>query len=304
MSALPAPLPLPARLRPAVWRGHEVGAVAGVVRRTGWAALDAELPGGGWPIGELIEVLCPRLGTLEWRLLAPALRPLPEEASAAAAPLALIGPPLPPFLPGLLHGGLRAEPLLWIRAETLGERLWAAEQLLQSESAGSVLLWLPQSPRPQALRRLHVRAGRHLLLVLRPAAAAAEASPAPLRVEARLGPGWTLQVQVRKRRGPPHEGVLSLPALPTALQRACAPLASSPDWAEPLASPLAILGEAGKRSSLVAQRALQQTSLSAGPPAAVSPDRGAWAVAAPVFADNRHVVARLVPRDDLTRRCG
>lgn len=300
MSALPAVLHLPARLQPAVWRGSEVGAAAGAVRRSGWAALDAELPGGGWPVGELVEVLCPRLGTLEWRLLAPALRPQ-GDADAADGPLALVGPPHPPFLPGLLACGLTAESVLWIRAETLAERLWAAEQMLQTQATGRVLLWLPQSPPPQALRRLHARAGAHLLLALRPASAAADASPAPLRVEARLGPGWSLQVKVRKRRGPPHDRALTLPALPAALQRACAPLA----LAEPPASPLPHLDEAGDRRVPAGLSAAGQTSR----PAAAArglPVTASLAPAAPAgaFADNRHVVARFVSRDDRARRCG
>ncbi len=342
MSALPAALHLPARLQPSVWRGSEVGAAAGAVRRSGWAALDAELPGGGWPVGELIEVLCPRLGTLEWRLLAPALRPQ-DDADADTGPLVLIGPPHPPFLPGLLACGLAAEAALWIRAHTLAERLWAAEQMLQTQSASRVLLWLPQSPPPQALRRLHTRAGAHLLLALRPAEAAADASPAPLRVEARLGLGWTLQVQLRKRRGPPHEGVLTLPALPSVLQRACA---AGNAWAvadEPVSArhPLATPGKAamardretrltdcrpdGAMTGTPSARApalvsahlagarrppSRQALVLDSPPsphprlAAVLLPAGGPSSAASASAENAHVVARFVSRDDLARRCG
>ena len=67
------PPPDPVRLHPSLWRASQIG---GGQRRTtpsGHAALDAELPGGGWPHGELTELLLPQPGIGELRLLAPAL---------------------------------------------------------------------------------------------------------------------------------------------------------------------------------------------------------------------------------------
>ena len=40
---------------------------------TGLPALDAVLPGGGWPVGQLVEVLQTRPQQHVWRLLVPAL---------------------------------------------------------------------------------------------------------------------------------------------------------------------------------------------------------------------------------------
>ena len=57
----------------AVWRADELARNTGATRPTGHAALDAVLPGGGWPVGALVEVLQPQAGQGEWRLLAPAL---------------------------------------------------------------------------------------------------------------------------------------------------------------------------------------------------------------------------------------
>jgi protein ImuA len=54
---------------------------------TGHPALTAELPGGGWPAGALIELLAPQPGIGELRLLAPVL------ARAAGKPVVLIQPP-------------------------------------------------------------------------------------------------------------------------------------------------------------------------------------------------------------------
>ncbi|MEG1456836.1 MAG: recombinase RecA, partial [Comamonas sp.] len=48
---------LPAHVAQAVWRGTEVGAAPGRTLPTGFAQLDAALPGGGWPTQGLSEVL-------------------------------------------------------------------------------------------------------------------------------------------------------------------------------------------------------------------------------------------------------
>ena len=41
----------------AVWRADELARNVGATRPTGHAVLDAVLPGGGWPVGALVEVL-------------------------------------------------------------------------------------------------------------------------------------------------------------------------------------------------------------------------------------------------------
>ena len=50
----------------AVWRADELARNVGATRPTGHAALDAVLPGGGWPVGALVEVLQPQAGQGEW----------------------------------------------------------------------------------------------------------------------------------------------------------------------------------------------------------------------------------------------
>ena len=56
-----------------VWRGGEFERAPRLVHATGHAALDRELPGGGWPVGSLSEVLHDGVGIGEVRLLAGAL---------------------------------------------------------------------------------------------------------------------------------------------------------------------------------------------------------------------------------------
>ena len=68
-----APDPLDLALHPGVWRASQVGGGAQAVSPSGFAALDALLPGGGWPHGALTELLLPQPGIGELRLLAPVL---------------------------------------------------------------------------------------------------------------------------------------------------------------------------------------------------------------------------------------
>jgi len=204
----------------AVWRADTLACAAADPARvlpSGYAALDAQLPGGGWPVGALCELLQAHTGQAEWRLLLPALRKLGQT-------VALVGAPFVPFGPGLAAQGLDVQALLWVQAEALAQRLWAAEQLLRCSGVDALLLWLPQV-RADHLRRLQQAAQTHtkLLWVMRPASAQQEASPAALRLllgaPAIEQPGQddVLKVQILKRRGPPLAQPLKLPAYPGAL---------------------------------------------------------------------------------------
>lgn len=225
-AVLPAVLPeLPPGLSAALWRGCDLGVAAGRVVSSGFAALDGELPGGGWPSRGLTEVLCAQPGVLEWRLLGGALR----QVVAAGQSVVIVGPPRHPHLPGLQHEGLDARRLVWIRAEAPSERLWCTELLLKSASSGAVVAWLPQA-RPEQVRRLQVCAQScdGPVFLCRPLAARHEPSAAPLRVLASLGPDWSLQVQLLKRRGAAHEGVLQLPSVPGGLAAVLTPRLMAP----------------------------------------------------------------------------
>src|SRR5687767_4935847 len=57
--------------RPDVWRGRATTQHATLP--TGQSALDALLPGGGWPLGALTEICCAEEGLGEISLLMPAL---------------------------------------------------------------------------------------------------------------------------------------------------------------------------------------------------------------------------------------
>ena len=73
--------------------------------------------------------------------------------------------------------------------------------------------------------QLQVLAAGHAgpVFVCRPSTAAQESSAAPLRLLARVGPDWTLQVDVFKRQGPPLADTLRLPAVPAGLHAILTP---------------------------------------------------------------------------------
>jgi protein ImuA len=200
----------------AVWRADALACAAGATVASGHGALDAELPGGGWPLGAISEILQPPGVCQEWRLLLPAL-------TRTCGPVVLVGPPQVPFGPGLAAQGLDARRLLWVGAAAPAARLWAAEQALRCAEVVAVLAWLPQV-RTEQLRRLQLAAQTHskLLFVLRPAAAQSESSPAVLRLLLARAPtagvvSDTLRVQILKRRGAPLARTLVLPARPASL---------------------------------------------------------------------------------------
>ncbi len=212
--AAPSARGMPAAVAAALWRGDQLSAPVSAVWPSGFAALDAQLPGGGWPGHGLTEILTPHSGALEWRLLAPALRPI----CAAGLPVVVVGPPLSPHLPGLRFEGLDERRLVWVRADTSAERLWSAEQLIKAQACGALIAWLPRA-RAEQIRRLQVLAGGFdaPVFVCRPSRALRESSAAPLRVQASVGVNWELHVRIAKRKGPPLEDTLHLASVPGSL---------------------------------------------------------------------------------------
>jgi len=192
------PLPISAVLNhPAIWRGNALGSVATPGVPTGFPALDAELPGGGWPAAALTEILPQHEGIGELRILGHALASL----SARGRWLAWIAPPYLPYAPALQAAGIDLARLIVVRTRSPRETLWAAEQALRSNSCGAVLAWPDRIAWPE-LRRLQLATGGgHALAVLfRPPRAAGEASPAALRLALDTCEG-DLAVRILKRRG-------------------------------------------------------------------------------------------------------
>lgn len=228
-AAVPRPVfdagALPPGVAAALWRANQLGNPVAAAHPSGFEALDAALPGGGWPGHSLSEILSPQSATLEWRLLGHAL----ARVCAAGCSVVVVGPPRVPHLPGLRLAGLNERQLIWVQAETPAERLWSAEQLVKANAGGALVVWLPQV-RPEQVRRLQVLAAAHEgpVFLCRPSTAAQESSAAPLRVLARVGPDWALLVDVVKRQGPPLVTTLHLPSVPAGLQAIITPRLRQP----------------------------------------------------------------------------
>jgi protein ImuA len=209
MSASPAPrsvAALPGGLSAHVWQGEALARAGSAAVPTGHEALDRQLPGGGWPLDGMVELLQEQAGQHVWRLLAPGLA---RAVAARPGPVVLVGPPHEPFGPGLRAQGLPGERLLIVRADRPAASLWAAEQALRCAEVAAVLAWLPQAGSGE-LRRLQLAAQQHprLLFVFRAAGAGHESSPARLRL--RLDGMHALEVHILKRRGPPLDAPVRL----------------------------------------------------------------------------------------------
>ncbi|WP_395699347.1 translesion DNA synthesis-associated protein ImuA [Aquabacterium sp.] len=241
------PPPAPEDLHPALWRADQLGGGLQVVTASGFAVLDAELPGGGWPHRMLTELLLPHAGLGEMRLLAPALAAIARsshvlraaagaEAAGAGRCVMLFDPPAGLHAGALAALGLDARQWLVVRGRNPHGRpvsalsrpgplqrllpsadvLWALEQALKSGHAGAILAWLPPPLKADALRRLQLAAQAHdgPAFVFREMAASQRPSPAPLRLQLQSAGVDRLRLQLLKRRGPPLQRPLSLRLVP------------------------------------------------------------------------------------------
>ena len=194
---------------PGVWRGGELENAVHETAATGWPALDRELPGGGWPLGTLTEVLHDGVGIGEVRVLGGAL----AAAARSGRLIAWTNPPYLPYAPALAQAGIPLDRCVVIEPAHREDALWAAEQALRSGACGALLLWLanalpgearPRSPDYASLRRLQLaaQAGGAMAVLFGSTAQERVSTPAHLRVVL-ASRGDALELRIPKRRGPP-----------------------------------------------------------------------------------------------------
>jgi hypothetical protein len=181
---------------PAIWRGDDCAPEPAAVP-SGFAALDAALPGRGWPQGALTELLLEREGIGEIRLTLPAL----AHVQAQQRDVVWIAPPHRPYAPALAAAGLDLARLFIVHCKAPKDALWAFEQALRAPECGAAFAWLSTHDE-RALRRLQVAArdGRTWGALWRRPGQRGSATAAPLRLALSPSDG-RLAVRVLKRRG-------------------------------------------------------------------------------------------------------
>ncbi|WP_144154589.1 translesion DNA synthesis-associated protein ImuA [Paraburkholderia sp. BCC1885] len=196
-------------IHPSLWRASQLAKGRGHIVDTGYPVLSAELPGGGWPVGVLVDLLVQQPGVGEMRLLRPALGTLADR------PVALVQPPHIPDGLGLGYIGLSLDRLLHIKTPNAADAFWSAEQILRAGSCGALILWADHA-KSSSLRRLHLAAqmSETLFIMVRPLTTAQDSSPALLRLALRPAAEGLL-VDIVKRRGPTRAEPLSISLQPT-----------------------------------------------------------------------------------------
>ncbi|MAA74972.1 MAG: hypothetical protein CMN28_09710 [Salinisphaeraceae bacterium] len=181
----------------ALWRASE-GATLGA-SASDWGALDAQLPGGGFPTGAVTEILCQRPGSGELGLLLPLLARLTQADNRRQA--ALICPAFPPYGPGLAAAGIDLRRFLIINSFEAADALWSAEQCLASGLFSALMLQGASDTAHIRRLQLAARDADAMVFSFRPLSAARRPSPAALRLQ--LEPGQTgPTLTILKCRGP------------------------------------------------------------------------------------------------------
>lgn len=194
--------------RPDIWRGSSFARIT--AEPSGHAELDRKLPGGGWPVGALTELFPETQGIGEMQLVLPWIARLTQ----AGGRVAMVDPPHLPFAPALAQSGVVLSRLLLVRPQSEDGGLWATEQILRAGPCGAVLAWPGRLGQVELKRfQLAAEAGKTTALMFREPSAAAEFSPAALRLKLAARPGG-LRIDIFKCRGGTPAAVdVLLPAL-------------------------------------------------------------------------------------------
>jgi protein ImuA len=163
---------------------------------TGYAALDAQLQQGGWPLDSTIELLSDGCGLGAMGLFLPAMERLSEQGRWQV----FIAPPYIPYAPLLAARGIETRQVLLVHPQNRQDLLWATEQALRSTTCSAVFSWLgAQDYRYSELRKLQLAAasGDSLAVLFRANQACQQHAPASLRLQMRE----YRKVHILKQRG-------------------------------------------------------------------------------------------------------
>jgi hypothetical protein len=191
---------------PALWRGRGIPPSERKGMPTGFSALDATLPGGGWPAGAMVDIVTAHRGIGELSILLPAMARLCGGGLKAV----WIDPPFVPYAPTLRQAGVRTHHVLIVGpCRSDSDTPWCMEKILRSASCGMALAW-PRQLDFRATRRLQLAAEAGDSLGILFHTTDPGNSPAALRIY--LTPGESaLEVRITKARGTLRRTVVNLP---------------------------------------------------------------------------------------------
>lgn len=167
---------------------------------TGWPSLDAVLPGGGYPLGAVTELLIEQPGSGELSLLLAALKPRLTQTPNSR--LVFVNPPYQLNAPALDAAGIERARVPIIQCSSTAERIWSIEQLADAGGFTAFVLWDSELD-TASLRRLQL-AGEKAgcpVFVFRDIRRARQRSPAALRLAVTCRDGYQ-RLEVLKCRGP------------------------------------------------------------------------------------------------------
>lgn len=171
---------------------------------TGFAALDAALPGCGWPSSSLSELLTESFGIGELSILLPAFSKISNNKG-----IVLVAPPFIPYAPALAKAGVDLNRLIVIQPSISREILASAELALRSGACGVVAIWEAclfdknsKHVNYLALRKLNLAAqiGNSMAILFRSPLLEFQPSPAALRIKLTSENGL-LCLKLFKRKG-------------------------------------------------------------------------------------------------------
>lgn len=141
------------RSQTGIWRGLHSENQNWRTIATGFAELDALLPGGGWPLGGVLEILSPCLGSGELSLLLPAMSHITQNKRW----IAWIAPPQQVYAPALTQAGIDLAYVLVVDCRQAADIPWSLEKLLRGGRCGMTLAW-PNRLNDHQVRRLQLAA--------------------------------------------------------------------------------------------------------------------------------------------------
>ncbi|QIZ76185.1 translesion DNA synthesis-associated protein ImuA [Ferrimonas lipolytica] len=190
---------------------------------SGYAALDKQLAGGGWPQVGLVELLGDSVG------IGALLQPLLKQKQQQDRWQMCIAPPAQPHAPAWAAAGVELTRMVWIDSPCRKEQLWTLEHSLNSGCCSLILAWLDELS-PTEARRLQLAAkkGQCLLLLHLPEAVVAQPHAVALRLLVQPN-RYGCDVRIIKQRGgwPQSDLALGLPHRPKPLPPQSSPMSAA-----------------------------------------------------------------------------